>query len=207
MNIGQLFDEIQEKVSENKVEEAIELLKENLNKSEYYNEILIQSGKYKSLKKQKRIGILSVEEMQRIESRIVNYILELVEVIKKDKNVRPIIRENQKWGNNLDLRLDISLNLHDLNPSLGIKHYKTTDFADANDFLNEIYLEISEYVLPKTYGKDWMLIDENNEELSYPMIEERIMQTESGMEKYFDDNIKSTDFYLKKIDNTTHNKS
>ncbi|MCB0534494.1 MAG: hypothetical protein H6574_20630 [Lewinellaceae bacterium] len=199
MIVDELIAKVREKISQNEIEDGIEELSNNLRDSAYYNEILIQSGRLKQVSKDRRLGILSIDEINRIETQIKINILELLEAIKKDRQIIPIVRANQKWQSDIDLRIDIRVFLFEINQDDEPKYYKTMDFADANDFLNQVYLEISDYVAPKTYGKDWVLVDrETDEELTYSMIEERIMQEETLMEKFFDDDLKGTDFVVRK---------
>lgn len=196
MSIDKLIDKISKGISENELERSLAELNQKLASSRYHHEIIIQSGKLKNLNRQQRLGLLSLEEADRIRTRISLQILEMLEEARGDKEANKIIRHNDKWAE-FDSRLDVTVRIIDDSGVPIIRYYKTTVFADANDFLNEVYLEISGKVRPGTYGRDWVLLDEaSGEELSVETISNRIDQEHPMLETFFFE-MENLDFIVK----------
>ncbi len=171
------FFKMRESISEDKIESVLNELNQNLASSRFHDEIILQQAKLTNLNKQERLGLLSFEEASRIRNRIGYQLLEMLEEVRNDQESVKILRHNQKWIKSGSGRLKIHVLFPKNSNEFFERIYHTTEFADANDFLNEIFLEMSDKIQPGTYGVSWVLIDSiSGEELSTSTIEKRISQ-------------------------------
>lgn len=168
---------MRESISEDKIESVLNELNQNLASSRFHDEIILQQAKLTNLNKQERLGLLSFEEASRIRNRIGYQLLEMLEEVRNDQESVKILRHNQKWIKSGSGQLKIHVLFPQNSNEFFERIYYTTEFADANDFLNEIFLEMSDKIQPGTYGVSWVLIDSiSGEELSTSTIEKRISQ-------------------------------
>lgn len=171
------FFKMRESISEDKIESVLNELNQNLASSRFHDEIILQQAKLTNLNKQERLGLLSFEEASRIRNRIGYQLLEMLEEVRNDQESVKILRHNQKWIKSGSGQLKIHVLFPQNSNEFFERIYYTTEFADANDFLNEIFLEMSDKIQPGTYGVSWVLIDSiSGEELSTSTIEKRISQ-------------------------------
>lgn len=195
------FNKMRESISEDKIESVLKELNQNLASSRFHDEIILQQAKLTNLNKQERLGLLSSEEASRVRNRIGYQLLEMLEEVRNDQESVKILRHNRKWFKSGTGQLKIQVLFPKNSNEFFERIYHTTEFADANDFLNEIFLEMSDEIQPGTYGVSWILKDSiSGIDLSPQAIWKRISQFEILQEAPSFDKKENLKFHFVLID-------
>jgi len=96
MNKKQTLHQVKQFIGNDKVDKALELLSEAFNNSEYSNEIIQHTNKFKGLQKKERLGSISLSEADTFKSQIVEALLELIDIIEIGKKPSPKENEVEK---------------------------------------------------------------------------------------------------------------
>ncbi|MCC6727478.1 MAG: hypothetical protein IT258_23440 [Saprospiraceae bacterium] len=83
MNIEDFSNKVLDLIGKNKFNDAIKLMRKLLNESNHLNEVLAQSGRYKELERQERLGIVNYENATVEKNKIRFALLGLVDEIRE----------------------------------------------------------------------------------------------------------------------------
>ncbi|GJM31243.1 MAG: hypothetical protein DHS20C18_02440 [Saprospiraceae bacterium] len=84
MDIISLKKSVTTLIAKNKLDEAIDLLSQNIMDSSEVNEIILQSARFNDVKKQLRDGVIDNSEANQVKNQIRRNILELVSAIEEE---------------------------------------------------------------------------------------------------------------------------
>lgn len=190
--IEELISLIKAEIQDGNFELPLEKLRFGLRGTEIEDQIIQIFSIYKVLKQDYRSGVISYDSLNIGRSKVINSILEILKIIEERTDLHRNIRLNEKslwFGAKVTIHVDFSAILD----SEKFPHpnpyttYFTTKFLDANDFLNELFFKIKEFVLPGTYGRKWMLVQDTGSLRFYPPIPVTIKDIEKILKQVPDE--------------------
>ncbi len=119
------------------------------------NELIMVNGRFNKIESDNRKGILSYDEYMLHTARVSDAILGIIDQIEQDKELLAALRNNEKqalFADYIKLTVDFSAFKAGL-----VKDYRGGDFINIDDFLNELYFEISDFVAPGSFRREWVL--------------------------------------------------
>ncbi len=148
------------------------------------DQIIVINNRFNRVNADNRMGLLPYDEYLRNISIISVSILSIIDDIQNNVELMAILRRDTK---NSFFRTYISINVDYSEFVFGKKrNYSGTQFLDIDDFLNEIYFEIHEFVPPGSFRKNWIIKNVNTgQELSDREINSIIHETYHFMERMY----------------------
>ena len=119
------------------------------------NEIIVLKNRLNKINNDYRIGLLSYEDHLVNTSKIDFSILKVIDEIEQDPELLALMRQFEKkllFSSYVNIFADIS----EFIPGK-VLQFKASQFIDIDDFLNELYFKIKDFVKPGTFRKEWVV--------------------------------------------------
>lgn len=133
MEIHELKRSVLGLIAKDKLEEAIDLISENIKNNDEINELILQSARYNDIKKQVREGIIDFSKADQVKSQIRRNILELITALEEEVNFKREVFGKHDEAVADPEKIDVFL-------SVGTPHQ---DFQ--KEFIDQLKAELQQY--------------------------------------------------------------
>lgn len=163
--IEDLINKIKMEIQNGNIDLPLETLLFALRGTDIESQLIQIQSTFEVLKKDYISGLISYDMLSSGRSKVVHSILEILKSISERVDLHRNIRLNEKslwFGEKIHIYVDFSSVFKSESTYQLYSNYVARNFLDANDFLNEIFFKIKEFVPPGTYGRKWILQDSSS---------------------------------------------
>ncbi len=150
-----LIKQLTKSIAAGKIKETLKKLLMLSEGGELFDQVILVNSRYNQVEADNRTGILDYGQYTRERAKLSNSILSLVRDIEEDQELMSLLRRRQKevlYAEYIKISVDFSEFTAEKS-----KQYRANQFLNIDDFLNELFFEISEFVPPGSFRRNWIL--------------------------------------------------
>ena len=173
MNISKIQDQIRDYIAQDKLKEAIELLRRHVNTDELLNNVIMQSATYNEIKKLINKGVISFEQTKIPKANIRNSLLQLASELENDQT----LRDDKRKSISIAFLVFFSLFIVSI-----LLLYIYLGFIEKKENDSSVDVNEDSFIADKVNNEGTVAIEETNDTVSLIIEDVIVLNTGAGID-------------------------